>query len=228
MEVKSSNEKKGIFTCGIYAIMMLFFQMDVSKKILFAIAHEAFWNKYLEFIFYTSFAVIIAFLYRKFIWKSIIEFIKNKGRCIKFCIGWFFIILVLAILTAIMLAGISVGESSNEQAINEMMQNNKWITGVTICIIVPFVEEMIFRGILYQAIRGKKATKVRIHIGILVVSLIFALYHCDLNFILSGDYMEVLSYAPLFFVGLGLNWLYEISNNIWCPILVHMIINILA
>ena len=63
---------------------------------------------------------------------------------------------------------------------------------------------------------------------ILVVSLIFALYHCDLNFILSGDYMEVLSYAPLFFVGLGLNWLYEISNNIWCPILVHMIINILA
>ncbi len=74
----------------------------------------------------------------------------------------------------------------------------------------PIVEELIFRGFLYQALRRGFGARW----GILVSALIFASAH-------SGFY----HYGPIFVLGVLFAWLYERTGQLWAPMLAHFLHN---
>lgn len=77
-------------------------------------------------------------------------------------------------------------------------------------IVAPFAEELFFRGVLYRWLRGRWG----IWVGILGSSLIFGAVHGEVS--IAG------AAAVL---GLILAWVYERSQSLWPPFIIHAINN---
>jgi membrane protease YdiL (CAAX protease family) len=84
------------------------------------------------------------------------------------------------------------------------------IMSILVGIVVPFAEELFFRGILYQLLRGRFG----VWLGILGSSLLFGIVHGDI---------AVASAA--FVLGLLLAVVFERSRSIWPCVLIHSINN---
>ncbi|MBI3191799.1 MAG: CPBP family intramembrane metalloprotease [Pedosphaera parvula] len=82
--------------------------------------------------------------------------------------------------------------------------------GVFALGVAPFVEEVLFRGIIYPAI--KQNGYPRLAWG--MTSLMFAATHSNL-----------MTFLPLTLLALPLTWLYERTNNLLAPILAHSLFN---
>lgn len=84
---------------------------------------------------------------------------------------------------------------------------------ISVGILAPIVEELVFRGLIYRRMRDY----VSLPAAILVSSAIFGIYH--------GNVVQAI-YATL--LGIILALLYERYKTIWAPILAHMAANIYA
>lgn len=78
------------------------------------------------------------------------------------------------------------------------------------CIVAPFVEEIIFRGIIYTGLK----TRFSVLSSIILSSLIFTLLHNEL-FALTG----------LFAFGFFLSYVFEKYQNLWLSIGIHFFNN---
>jgi len=82
--------------------------------------------------------------------------------------------------------------------------------GFLACVGAPLVEEVVFRGYIYGAV--KKLS----NIGFAVVwsGLLFATVH-----------MNMAGMLPLFVLGMALALVYEVTGSLWTPIAVHFTFN---
>ena len=78
--------------------------------------------------------------------------------------------------------------------------------------VAPFVEEVLFRGILYPAIKQNGYPRA----AWWATALIFAATHSNL-----------MTFVPLTLLALALTWLYETTDNLLAPILAHGLFNAL-
>ncbi len=85
------------------------------------------------------------------------------------------------------------------------------LLAVSVCVIAPFIEELVFRGYIYSA---TKRFSDRLF-ATLFSSLFFALVHFNINAIL-----------PLFILAIILVIAYEITGSLWAPISIHALFNI--
>ena len=219
------KKKAGLLLVVFYFGMTFFFRTEISENILLRISDSEFWDKYLDLFFYIFFTSLILIIYRKVLIESFRDFIKNVEKYIKKGLIVYIIIIFTMVITAIILSKFSIGESSNEIAVKQGMESNILIMSFVAFLFGPFVEEMIFRGILYEQIRNIKDNKLGMYIAIIIVSLLFAVYHADFQ---SMKNIQILAYLPLFFLGIGLSYLYERTNNVFTPLIVHILLNILA
>lgn len=82
--------------------------------------------------------------------------------------------------------------------------------GVFALGVAPFVEEVLFRGIIYPAIKQNGYPRL----AWWMTSLMFAATHSNL-----------MTFLPLTLLALALTWLYERTNNLLAPILAHSLFN---
>ena len=82
--------------------------------------------------------------------------------------------------------------------------------GIAAVFIAPFVEELVFRGILYPAIKQRGYHKL----ALWGTSIFFALIHGNL-----------VIFVPLIVLAIFLTFLYETTNNLLAPILTHSFFN---
>jgi len=78
------------------------------------------------------------------------------------------------------------------------------------CIVAPLAEEVIYRGIIYRALKKRFSLSA----AIIFSSLIFALFHG-----------EVAGLPSIFFLGVLLAFLFEKYNNLWPSIGLHFFNN---
>ena len=82
--------------------------------------------------------------------------------------------------------------------------------GIAAIFIAPFVEELVFRGILYPAIKQHGYHKL----ALWGTSIFFAVIHGSL-----------VIFVPLVVLAIFLTFLYETTNNLLAPILTHSFFN---
>lgn len=108
----------------------------------------------------------------------------------------------------------------NDQAITDMVTGNYFLMAVGTVILVPPVEECLFRGLIFRNLYGKSPWA-----GYILSIAAFAIIHI-LGYI--GRYaplellMAFLQYLP---AGLCLAWAYTKADTIFAPILIHALIN---
>lgn len=81
---------------------------------------------------------------------------------------------------------------------------------LSVVIIIPILEELLFRGIVYKRLRGY----ININAAILISALIFGIFH-----------MNVVQGLYAFMIGILLAYIYENYKSIWAPIIFHISAN---
>ena len=108
----------------------------------------------------------------------------------------------------------------NDQAITDMVTGNFFLMAVGTVVLVPLVEECLFRGLIFRNLYGKS------HVAAYIISIAaFAIIHI-LGYIGRYEPLELLlaflQYLP---AGLCLAWAYTKADTIFAPILIHAIVN---
>jgi membrane protease YdiL (CAAX protease family) len=86
-------------------------------------------------------------------------------------------------------------------------------TGVLLIVIAPFAEELFFRGFLYQAFRNS--------FGVLPGAILSGL-------VFGGIHFELFKLVQLAILGVILALLFERTQSLWPPIMLHAVNNTLA
>jgi len=111
----------------------------------------------------------------------------------------------------------------NDQAIAAMMRGNYFLMFVGTVILVPPVEECVFRGLIFRNLYSKSKWAAYI-----VSILAFATIHI-IGFLGRYSALElliaVMQYLP---AGLCLAWAYVRADTIFAPILIHAAINFIG
>ncbi|WP_265445841.1 CPBP family intramembrane glutamic endopeptidase [Acetivibrio straminisolvens] len=101
----------------------------------------------------------------------------------------------------------------HQEIMEKIMEGNPIIVFITVGIMAPIIEEIIFRGLVLNEL--KKA--IPIYPAIILQALIFGIYHMNP---LQGAYAALL--------GIVLGIVTEKTRSIWTPILVHVSFNSLS
>ena len=138
-----------------------------------------------------------------------------KGFCLYFVLSYAVSILISALYPEFY--------NVNDEAINEMVQDNGTLMTIGTVLLVPVVEEVLYRGLVFQGIHRSS------RVGAYIISMgAFAALHI-LSYVGMYEPMHLfmcfLQYLP---AGFCLAWAYEQSDSIWAPILIHMSINQIA
>ena len=111
----------------------------------------------------------------------------------------------------------------NDMAMDVLAQENYRVTLTISVIAAPILEEILFRGILFQSIRKHS----RLWAYVASIGL-FGLYHVWQFAYLYQDWtylLYALQYIP---ITLALTWSYEHSGSLWVPIFFHASNNYMA
>jgi hypothetical protein len=100
-------------------------------------------------------------------------------------------------------------ESVKALQTTETFQQQVYFAIVTI-FVAPFVEEVMFRGILYPTIKQFGFPK-------------FALWSTSMFFAIS--HFNAVAFVPLLFMAVILTFLYETTENLLAPIVTHALFN---
>lgn len=96
---------------------------------------------------------------------------------------------------------------------SNVMANNIWLQIVTLIILGPFMEELLFRGLIYNRLKKVNDTSIAAYVS----AIIFGVYHLNL---VQGIYT--------FIIGILLVFVYEKYNSLWAPYMLHMAANAMA
>ncbi len=127
------------------------------------------------------------------------------------------------LVTSLMMTMGLDGTTPNDQAV-DLMAGESWnLTLMMSVVMAPIVEEVLFRGVVFQSLRRKNRAAAYV-----ATIFLFGLYHVwqfayiyqDLTYLLY-----IIQYIPITF---ALTWSYEYSGSLWTPIFFHASNNYLA
>lgn len=91
-----------------------------------------------------------------------------------------------------------------------IMGNNTLLTLLAVGLIGPFIEEVIFRGLVYKELKGNLSVTA----ALIIQAVLFGLYH-----------MQVIQSIYSVFIGLAFGIVYIWFKSIWAPIILHVVYN---
>ena len=148
-----------------------------------------------------------------------------KGSFLLGIVGGYAVNIALSFVISalILLLGIGLGSSPNNEAVMAESATQMGRIAVVTVVMAPMVEEPLFRGLLFGCIRPRSRV-----LAYAVSALAFALYHVWQYIYVSGDFsllVYCLSYLPASF---ALAWAYERGGGIWSSIALHAVMNALS
>ncbi|HJS17532.1 MAG TPA: type II CAAX endopeptidase family protein [Anaerolineales bacterium] len=153
--------------------------------------------------------VIIIFAWRRVSWKQI-GFGKFDWATLGIGCGLLLASYVLILFHNLFLTVLGIDTQAEEMLkLFELLDSPVWFLLVG-AILAPLVEEIFFRGFLFQGFRARYGW-VR---SILLSSGIFAIAHLD-----------PVALIPTFILGNVLAYLYHRSNSIWPSVFLHVLVN---
>lgn len=167
--------------------------------------------------------IFVAVIFHRFLWKSVQVFWAKWWRCLLYVAGGFIVYFLCAMMVSVIITPwIGANFSNvNDEAVIEMAREHTVIMGICIVLIGPITEEMLFRGVVFQGLHRKNRT-----LAYCVSVLLFAAVHI-LDYIGYTDWKTLvicfLQYLP---AGIALASIYEASDTVVTPMLLHIALNL--
>lgn len=168
--------------------------------------------------------IFIILIFHKFLWKnllvlgkSILPVLKISG--IGFMLYYGSSILVNLLVYAIM----PEFANANDSNVTQMLQENYTLMALCTVLLVPVVEETLYRGLIFRSLYNRFPL-----LGYIVSATLFAAIHV-IGYIGTWDStmlcLAFLQYLP---AGIFLGWAYVKSGSIWASIIIHITVNQIA
>lgn len=103
--------------------------------------------------------------------------------------------------------------SQADIAIFETLLGGGTISIITVCLLAPFLEEMLFRGIILRSFMHNYS----MFYAILLSSLLFAIFH-----------FNIYQFFGAYILGTFLGWLYVVTKSLWPCIFSHALHNVIS
>ena len=111
----------------------------------------------------------------------------------------------------------------NDVTISAQIGGAPYMTLVIVVFLAPFVEETLFRGLVFGCLKGKSRA-----LAYLASCLLFALLHVWQFAVASRDITYFLLMVQYLVPGLVLAWAYEHSGTLWASVALHAAANALS
>ena len=164
----------------------------------------------------TIILIILIIIFRKQLlheWKIFKEkLLENIDTGIKY---WIIGLIVMMVSNTILTFVLKMGQAANEQAVQQLISYLPWVMVITAGIIAPCVEEIIFRKCYKNAFPNKW-----LFIGL--SSLVFGSLHVVTSMTSPMDLLFIIPYGSL---GTTFAIMYQKTNTIYTPMLMHMLHN---
>lgn len=181
-------------------------------------------NAYLNLIFDLILLVLAGWLLKDSMIEQFKDFKKNiKNNLFYGCIVGVLMIYVCQIIGGLLTLALGGNQTSeNQQLIESITTSYPVIMIFVSCILAPIVEEMLFRGIVFGWIYEWNPKMAH-----LISAFIFGFIHI-MSAVFAGNLLEWVQIFSYGLMGFALSYLYEKQNNIYVPILSHMMNNIIS
>lgn len=170
--------------------------------------------------FFLNFVFAVA-IFHRFLWESIKATGASAYRCLRYALLGFGIYYAASLLVSQVIVSIYPDFFNvNDDAILDMSQENWGLMAFATVILVPVAEECFHRGLIFGGLHRKNRA-----LAYLVSVVVFAGIHV-VGYIGQYDWlMLLLCFAQYLPAGLVLAWVYEKTDTIIAPILIHITIN---
>ncbi|MFI3284767.1 MAG: type II CAAX endopeptidase family protein [Erysipelotrichaceae bacterium] len=210
----------------LYPLIFTFligFILKITLGASFILEHPLVIDDLMQYSVYILVFMLIFNTSKSFLVKEFKKF-KESFNPILFDTGKYFIYLYATSFIINIFIFLLIGENSlNQQSIQVAFDTNPFLISMAALIFAPFVEEMVFRGSIYNlSKRYMNPTLAAINSG-----LLFGLLHVYTS-LLTGQYVDLVYLLSYGTMGYFLGKCYETSNNIYAPMLVHFINNFIA
>lgn len=215
---------------NIFTYLMVYFFFQVGYIILTAVYYNmtspGFTAEQMEELVNSALpmAIIVAAIISFFMYSALIRFKKNQS-IFEFCrfrplSADRAAVLVLSGMGLLSLSSVVLGLVSYifPSAYDMHVENMLGLTAsggllmvISVGLAAPFIEEIIFRGLVFNEL----VKKLPIAVIIFLQALFFGIYHMN---IVQGIYTFILA----IFMGMALYW----TGSIWAPIILHVVNNL--
>ena len=111
----------------------------------------------------------------------------------------------------------------NDTAISAQMESAPYMTLLIVVLLAPFVEEVLFRGLVFGNLKGKSRP-----VAYVVSCALFALLHVWQFAVVYQDVTYFLLMLQYLVPGAVLAWVYDRSGTLWTSIALHALTNALS
>lgn len=193
----------GVVLLGLIVVMLIIIAPRDSRAELAQSALIVF----LELAFLLP--VVLIFAWKRIHWKYL-GFRKFAAKAMGLGCGLLIGAYLIILLHNLILLGLGI-DTQGETILRliQMLESPGWFFLVGI-VFAPFVEEIFFRGFLFQGFRQKYGW-----VGAMLLSSV----------IFSAAHLDPVSLIPTFVLGLVLAYLYHSSNSLWPGIILHFLVN---
>ena len=173
--------------------------------------------------YYILFAVSII-IFHGFLARTSRQLADNLGAACKAVAGGLVALYGLNELVY-RLTNLLVGNRTNlnNTTISAQIEDAPHMTLLIVIFLAPFVEEVLFRGLVFGNLRRKSAA-----VGYLVSCLLFALLHVWQFAVVNRDITYFLLMLQYLVPGLVLAWVYDRTGTLWTSIGLHAAANALS
>ena len=178
-------------------------------------------SAWLNFIYFCVNFIAVLVIFRQFIGRSVSSLGKNLFRCLKGAFLGFCVYYVSNIaMTNLMEFLFPWFSNVNDDTVASLLRLDYIPMLIGTVFLVPFAEEILFRGVVFQSIYIKNHW-----LGYVLSTAIFCAIHV-MGYIGSYDILTLalcfIQYIP---ASLCLAWAYTEGDNIFAPILIHIVVN---
>lgn len=208
------------FGKGLLGIF-LFFAIQIGFQIVFYdifVQKNFLVNNILLLIMEFVLMSILILMNRKKLENDYADFNENHKKYLKYGFKLWFIGLIIMMISNVIIAGMTKGLASNEEANRQLMLQYPIYMVISTMMLAPFIEELTFRGNFKDAFKNKK-------VFILFTAFVFASVHV-LNGITSP--LELLYYIPYGALSIAFGKIYMETDNIYTTMVIHSVHNSLS
>lgn len=208
------------FGKGLLGIF-LFFAIQIGFQIVFydiLVQKNFLVNNILLLIMEFALMSILILMNRKKLKNDYADFNENHKKYLKYGFKLWFIGLIIMMISNVIIAGMTKGLASNEEANRQLMLQYPIYMVISTMMLAPFNEELTFRGNFKDAFKNKK-------VFILFTAFVFASVHV-LNGITSP--LELLYYIPYGALSIAFGKIYMETDNIYTTMVIHSVHNSLS
>ena len=230
--VKLNNRQKAIGTILLFPWYLYFapsiFNFLIKLYIMYVndnLTSETI-NTYFNVLITLSTAVFLLIIFRDFIkknWKIFKqELLENVIWVLTIGIGSAYLFSYIGEFIVNLLLPANTSEATNQTLVVTLVSSNMLLMTFQAVILAPIVEELFFRGLIFNTLRQKS-----VFLAHLISAFLFGLLHVY-SYILAGDMSEWIKLIPYMTAGLAFSYAYEKRQNIIAPIFLHGVKNLIA